>query len=263
MKRLIVLLTIAAVLILGVAGTSVVMSQSSNLWQVFFYPNTSWSGNPVFTQQVPALNYNWGTLPPGPNMPSTNWTATATTSAYFYSGVYRFSVLADDEAVLWVDNTIYLDSRGQGQSGKTLVLDLPLTEGWHNVRVDFRQYGGTSYLFVSWGINKPGSVTPIPSPTPSNLPYPLAPASATSVKTQFGDYTPCIANNLQQANCFVSDGAWNSPNQGSIQMEPMITIWGNCQPADSDVTWTTNPNTNPVTTTSFRCSKTLAGWFPR
>ena len=266
MKRLIVLASIAALLILGVAGTGVVMSQSGNVWQVFFYPNTNWAGVPVFTQQVAALNYNWGAAAPGPNMPATNWTATATSSAYFYSGVYRYTVLADDEAVLWVDNVIYLDTRGRGQSGKTLSVDLPMTEGWHALRVDFRQYTGTSFLFVSWGFVKPGGGggTIVPSPTPGvALAYPTPPASAPSVKTQFGDYTPCITNGWHQSKCFVSDGAWNSPNVGSIELEPRITIWGNCQPPDSDVTWTTNVNTNPPTTTGFRCSKTLAGWFPR
>jgi hypothetical protein len=166
--------------------------------------------------------------------------------------------------VLWVDNVIYLDTRGRGQSGKTLTLDLPMSEGWHALRVDFRQYTGTSFLFVSWVFVKPsGGGTIVPSPTPGvPLAYPIPPASAPSVKTQFGDYTPCIANGWHQSKCFVSDGAWNSPNVGSIEMEPQITIWGNCQPPDSDTTWTTNVNTNPPTTGTFRCSKTLAGWFP-
>jgi len=82
------------------------------------------------------------------------------------------------------------------------------------------------------------------------------------VQSNFGDYTPCIQQNSHQSNCFHSDGAWNSPNVGSVQMEPKITIWGNCEPADKDVTWTVDQNSDPMKTHKFRCSKTLAGWFP-
>ena len=89
------------------------------------------------------------------------------------------------------------------------------------------------------------------------------PPSQSSVQTQFGDYTPCIQQGIHQSNCFQSDGAWNSPNLGSIQLEPQIQVWMNCEPADSDKTWVTDNRTNPVTTRSYRCSKTLAGYFPR
>ena len=82
------------------------------------------------------------------------------------------------------------------------------------------------------------------------------PPSSSKVVTQYGDYTPCIQQNIHQSNCFVSDGAWDSPNLGSIQMEPQITSWNICV-ADTTETYT-NPNGQPQ---SYNCSKTLAGWF--
>jgi len=133
------------------------------------------------------------------------------------------------------------------------------------VRVEFREFTGSAYLYVNWEYIKPGSGTPVPAPTPppgKPLPVPMAPQSVTSLPTKYGAYTPCIQNNTHQSNCFVSDGAWNSPNMGSIQMEPQITIWGACEPPDSDVTWNVDPNSDPIKLRNFRCSKTLAGWFP-
>jgi hypothetical protein len=82
------------------------------------------------------------------------------------------------------------------------------------------------------------------------------PPSASSVVTKYGDYTPCLQQNIHQSNCFVSDGAWDSPNLGSIQMEPQITSWNICV-ADTTEMYT-NPNGQPQ---SYNCSKTLAGWF--
>ncbi|MFN2164970.1 MAG: hypothetical protein ACK2U9_01760, partial [Anaerolineae bacterium] len=99
---------------------------------------------------------------------------------------------------------------------------------------------------------------PTPVPTPTNN---CRPVSATSVQTKFGNYTPCIQNGWHQEKCFKSDGAWDSPNLGSIQMEPQITIWANCV---GDSTTTFQVSCDPdVPWQSFNCSKTEAGWFPR
>ncbi|MCC7164103.1 MAG: hypothetical protein IT331_16535 [Anaerolineae bacterium] len=242
---------------------SSVNAQSGNPWNLFFYNNTEWTGSPMFSNTASALNFNWNGGSPAPNVPGTNWSLTATTQGFFNGATYQFQAIADDEVLVMIDNQIVIDTRGRNQVGKWQIVQYPLAAGNHNVEVFYRQFGGGSYLQVSWIISKPGPAPqPTAQPTSQPLPYPLAPASATSVTTQFGDYTPCIQKNIHQSNCFVQDGQWNSPNIGSIQMEPQITIWGNCSPADKDTRWTVNANTNPVETRSFRCSKTLAGWFP-
>ena len=261
MKRLHLITIVIVVGLLVLVGATTLFAQSGNQWRMDFYPNLDWAGAPVYTQYSTNLNYDWGANSPGPNISAANWTMRATSNTFFYAGMYRFNILADDEVVLIIDNVVYLDTRGKGQTGKNQVVDIPMTQGNHNLEVDYRQYTGPGYLYVSWGYFKPGGGTPVPTPG-KPLPAPLPPASATSVQTKYGDFTPCIQQNLQQANCFHSDGAWNSPNVGSIQMEPKITVWGNCEPADQDVTWTVDPNSDPIKTHQFRCSKTLAGWFP-
>ena len=117
----------------------------------------------------------------------------------------------------------------------------------------YREFTVDAYIYLSWLFLNGG--TPPPPPPPSS-PYPPVPPSSSKVVTQFGDYTPCIQQNIHQSNCFVSDGAWNSPNLGSIQMEPQITSWNVCV-ADTTKTYT-NPNGQPQ---SYNCSKTMAGWF--
>lgn len=260
MKRIFIALGgVVAALTVLLWGSGVVNAQSGNTWNLFYYNNTNWAGNPVFTASVPFLNFNWNGAPPAPNMPGTNWTMTATTTAFFNGGTYQFSALADDEVLVMVDGVSIIDTRGRNQVGKWQVINYGLSAGNHNVQVFYRQYGGTSYLNVTWAYLKPN---PNVTPTAQPLAHPTPPPSASSVVTPFGDYTPCIQNGWHQSKCFTQNGEWNSPNLGSIEMEPQITIWGNCSPADSDVRWTTNPNTNPVQTRTFRCSKTLAGWFP-
>lgn len=259
MKKILSGLLLAAGLVIALSLSQGASAQSGNPWNVFYYNNPNWAGSPVFSSTAGLLNFNWNGASPAPNVPGTNWSMSATTSGFFTGGTYQFSAIADDEVVVTVDGQIVIDTRGRNQVGKWQQVQWGLAQGTHTVEVNYRQFGGGSYLQVNWFITKPG---PGPTATPPRLQYPVAPASATSVTTEFGDYTPCIQKNIHQSNCFVQNGQWNSPNIGSIQMEPQITIWGNCSPADKDTIWTTNPNTNPVQTHSFRCSKTLAGWFP-
>ncbi|MFN2169499.1 MAG: PA14 domain-containing protein [Anaerolineae bacterium] len=256
MKRFFAVAIVVAVALVVLVALPGAQAQSGNSWLVDYYPNTEWAGYPAYSQTVAFANLNWGSSAPGPNMPSANWTARFTSSAFFYSGVYSFSVLADDEAVLMIDNVVYLDTRGQGLSGKTQFLDIPLSQGTHSVRVDFRQYSGTAYITVNWVLAKGPGPTPGPNPTPTPLAPP--PPQQSSVVTRYGDYTPCIQQNIHQVNCFQSDGAWNSPNEGSIQMEPKIQYWGNCT-ADSIATYQVSPEEQPM---QFKCSKTEAGYFP-
>ncbi len=272
MKRFQALSTViivVALLLFAGAATMSAANQNQNLqpplnqWQMSFYPSLDLSGYPVYTQYSHTLNYNWGYEAPGPNVPATHWSMRATMHTYLYGGQYQISVLADDEFTLKVDNVTYMNTINAGLSGKTVIFTMPVTEGYHNIELDFRQFTGPAYLYTSMIFLKPGAGYPTPMPPPDRpLPAPLPPASAPNVQTNYGDFTTCIQYSLHQSECFHSDGAWNSPNFGSIQMEPKIEIWGNCEPADTEVVWTIDTTTDPMRTQQFRCSKTLAGWFP-
>lgn len=253
-KRItIVALAIALLCVATLVPARNMLAQSGNQWRMDFYPNDTWAGAPTFTQYSNFANFNWGYGSPAPNIPVDHFTGRFTSDAYFYAGTYRFTVLADDDMALIVDNVVKLDTRGQGQSGKTFVVDLPMTQGVHNIRLDYHEVILTSYVSVNWVYLKPdGGYVPPVTPTP------VAPPSATSVQTRYGDYTSCIQQGTHQANCFQGDGGWESPNLGSIQMEPQIVYWGNCK-ANELKTVQIDPNQEPK---EFKCSKTEAGWFP-
>ncbi|RIK21910.1 MAG: hypothetical protein DCC52_13985 [Chloroflexi bacterium] len=147
MKRIFAALgALGAALAILFAANGAVNAQSGNTWNLFYYNNTNWAGNPIFTAAVPFLNFNWGGAPPAGNMPGVNWTMTATTTAFFNGGTYQFSALADDEVLVMVDNLSIIDTRGRNQVGKWQNSTIGLTTGNHNVQVFYRQYGGTSYL---------------------------------------------------------------------------------------------------------------------
>ncbi len=266
------------VLVLLAIAFTPLSAQNGNIWNASFFSNPNWTAPAAMGMQSTYIDFNWGTVPPGPGMPATNWTATMTSSVYYYySGTYIFQVLADDEISLQIDGVTYINTIGAGMSGKTVQAVVPLSQGTHNLTVQYRQYTGTAYAYLNWAYVNPAGgyiYTPLPTPMPSGTPVASppgptptpacdpwwecsCPSSAASVTTEYGDYTPCIEQDLQQTACFVSDGQWDSPNTGSIEMEPQIQVWGNCTPGAMQCMQLAC-NQEPVQAT---CSKTAAGWF--
>jgi len=242
-----------------------VNAQSGNQWTAYYYANTDWSGNPNYTETIPYMNYNWGYASPGFGLPSDNFTITYVTQAFFYAGYYDFTTTADDEAALVIDGVTYIDTRGQGQSGKSQTVQVAMWQGTHQVQVFYREYTSSAYIFVTWAYNKgayyPPAPQPTPPPPPSNNPNTCAPQSQPNVVTQFGDYTSCIQQGLHQSACFQSSGQWDSPNIGSIETEPQIQLWMACTP-DSVASFPVSCDAQ-VPPASYKCSKTGAGYFPQ
>ncbi len=257
MKRLLLFSTLLLAGLMLLVGAAPAVAQSGNPWRVDYFNNPDWAGAPVTTEYVPFASFDWAYGSPSGYIPADNFTARLTTDAYFYSGNYTFSIVADDEFVLLVDGAIRFDSRGKGQSGKSATITLPTGQGVHHIEVMYREWSQTAYLYVNW-VYAGGSVPP-PAPPPGPK-LPTLPPSAASLKTKFGDFTPCLKQGIHQSNCFVSDGAWDSPNLGSIQMEQPIQSWVSCDPPDKDQTFYVSPR---EPSKDFRCSKTMAGWFPK
>ena len=260
MRRILIAVLLAALVLVPLAGTQTTSAQSGNTWTGFYYNNQDWTGTPVLTQSSQFIAFNWGYGSPSPNVPVDYFTGRYETDAYFYAGTYRFTVTADDEVTLIVGGITYIDTRGQGQSGKTFTVDINFpTSSMQHVTIYYRELTQTAYVYVDWQVVKGGGGTP-PTPVPPPPPNQCSPQSATSVQTEFGNYTSCIQQGQHQSACFQSNGAWNAPNMGSIQTEPQIEIWGNCQP-DSVSSFQVSCDPE-IPQKEYKCSKTGAGWFP-
>ena len=264
MKTLRFLIPVLALLLaLSLVAAPTVEAQSGNVWRLDFFNNTFLVAPPVFSMQSSFINFNWGLGSPAPQVPVDFFSGRFTTDASFAGGVWTFSVVADDGFTLRVDDVIYIDTYNSPQPGKSFSADVPLTQGAHRVQVDYNEQTGQAFVSVNWFFSKPlppGVVPPAPTPPPtSNVPAGQSPYSSASVVTRYGDYTRCIQQQIHQSNCFVSDGAWDSPDLGSIQMEPQIVLWRNCT-ANQQITQQLFPNQPAVPTV---CSRTLAGFFPR
>jgi hypothetical protein len=249
--------------------SAAVNAQSGNQWTAYYYNNSDWTGNAAYIESTPLISYNWGNASPANSIPTDMFSVSYVTQAFFYAGMYSFTTTADDEVALIIDGVTYIDTRGQGQSGKSQTIQLSMWQGMHQVQVLYREYTDTAYVYVTWSYIKSDPYypyyppAPLPPPVPAPTPVPpmaCGPVSQTSVQTQFGDYTPCIQNGEHQSACYQSSGQWDSPNLGSIQTEPQIQVWMACTP-DSVTSFTVSCDPE-VPQEEFKCSKTGAGYFP-
>jgi hypothetical protein len=259
-KRLFLIAAIALVFVLalGIGGTRTVDAQAGSPWTSAYFNNGFLIGNPVFVTTDSFINFNWGFGSPNPAVPVDNFSARYTTTAFFAAGVYRFSILADDGFTLRVNNTPFLNTFNAPVPGKVFTVDVPIQQGFTTIQVDYLEITGVAFISVNWFVISGGGVVVQPPITvPTAVPPGTLVPSQSSVVTQFGDFTPCIRNGTHQVNCFVSDGAWNSPNRGSIELEPRIQIWRQCTP-DSVVTQQVFVGQPPQRTS---CSKTGAGFY--
>ena len=118
-QRICTLVFVFSLCLAGLLPAATAQAQTSASWQVFYYPNTSWQGSPAYFQNAGSVAFNWGSdTSPGPGMPSQNWTTRLVSTAFFYAGIYRFQLQADDDIALYIDNVLYADTRGQTNQAK-------------------------------------------------------------------------------------------------------------------------------------------------
>jgi hypothetical protein len=259
MKRLLSIILVFVIGLILITSTMPAQSQSGNTWGVDYYPNFDWAGPAAFPQTINFVNMNWGYNAPGPNMPADWWSARFNTDAYFGQTTWYFTIVADDEFRLLIDNVQVFSTVGAPQPNKQFVVGYYMSwSGNHHIDLFFREATETASVFLNWSTSG-GTCTNCGTPSGGGQApaQPLPTNQAPPLITDSGDYTPCMQNNWHQVKCFQEQ--WNL-NSGSVAGEPQIQSWNKCSPPDSDYTFYVNPQ---VGNRAYRCSKTMAGYFPQ
>lgn len=118
-------------------------------WKGEYWNNRQLEGNPALTRNDVSLDFNWGTAAPNLGLPVDNFSARWTRTATFEAATYRFRLLFDDGARLWVDNQLVIDEWRDG-SEREKTVDIPLVAGDHSLRVDYYESSGQARLRFSW-----------------------------------------------------------------------------------------------------------------
>ena len=130
----------------------VVVSPGSTVtggWDAEYFSNRNLSGAPTQTRHDAAINFTWGSGPPDPLLPADSFSARWTGSTSFDMAVYRFHVIVDDGARLWVDGNLLIDG-WESKSKREITQDLGLTRGEHSLRLEYFENRGTATIRLYW-----------------------------------------------------------------------------------------------------------------
>ncbi len=139
---------------------------TSSRWYTEFFDNRSLDGDPVLVRNDRAINFDWGESSPAadvlhPDAFSARWRRTISVE----SGVYRFRVLVDDGARLWVDDELLIDA-WQPQPATLYEEEIALEAGNVPVRLDYYENGGLAQVALEWVRLPDEEPAPAPTATP-------------------------------------------------------------------------------------------------
>ncbi len=120
-----------------------------NNWRGEYFNNRSLISNPVLVRDDTSVDFDWGTGAPATNLPVDNFAVRWTRGQYFDAGTYRFHLLVDDGAYLFVDDNLLINEWHDGSVRETTA-DLYLGQGTHNLRVEYYENTGDARIKVWW-----------------------------------------------------------------------------------------------------------------
>jgi hypothetical protein len=173
-----ILIALLVLLLLAVSVGAAAAQSSSALWFYSYWNNPDQKGDPVFTGSEGVINHDWGNGSPDGRIAKDSWSARWTAYVDFAPGTYRFTVINDDGARVYLGDK-HIISDWQKHQSRTNVATVSLKGGRYPMAVDYFQDTGRALLKLAWErIGEPsgtagdvaiiasGQVTPAPAPSP-------------------------------------------------------------------------------------------------
>jgi uncharacterized protein YraI len=162
---------ISGLILLSGFNLTAVDAQSGIVWTVEYFvgSNYNFTGTPIIgshtSTSTSAINLAWGTNPPvsGAPIPADNYSARFSNSAVsFTAGSYRFSLRADRNARVFLNNVNILDTASASSTGATVEAVVSVSGGSQTMRVEYFEDTGDAYILLTWGL---ANTTPTSTPT--------------------------------------------------------------------------------------------------
>ena len=111
-----------------------------------YYPNETWSGEPLFTQVTPFVLLSWPEADPVSGPFSARFTGALRIEK---PGRYTFRVMADDGGRLSIDGKVLAEALEALRANRFSVRT-ELSAGDHPIQLDYYQRGGSNALEFFW-----------------------------------------------------------------------------------------------------------------
>jgi hypothetical protein len=202
--------------------------QASN-WYGEYFGNPFLQGSPTFVRDDGAggLNFNWSRTGPGRGIGLQNYSVRWTRRMYFPGRPYNFYLTSDDGARFYIDTTLIADMWRQ-QSVTSMRIPVDLTEGFHDLRLEYFQNSFDSVIGLTWdppnGQTPPLPFTQIlrnpPPGQPGGTVFATVTSSALFVRrgpgAGFGDITAIRRGQTFQVVGRNSNSTWLQLNVGGL-----------------------------------------------
>ncbi|MDX2043801.1 MAG: HYR domain-containing protein [Acidobacteriota bacterium] len=141
----------------------------ANHWKGEYFPNIGLSGSPTLVRDDGdgSLNLSFGENSPNLScgIPIDNFSARYTREVSFQAGVYRFQLFGDDGIRLYINGQLRID-KWFNQAETKYEVDVPLTAGTHQLRVEHYEAGGSAAARLFWNaLNYYPTISTIPNQT--------------------------------------------------------------------------------------------------
>ncbi|MEA3335304.1 MAG: PA14 domain-containing protein [Chloroflexota bacterium] len=117
-------------------------------WLGEYFANRNLQGPPVLTRIDPAIDFDWGTGSPAPEVPPDNFSVRWSGSVPLDTGKYRIRVNTDDGARVYIGNRLVIDRWQTGAA--EVVVDLDVNRETYQVRVEYFEATGRALAKFSW-----------------------------------------------------------------------------------------------------------------
>jgi PKD repeat protein len=123
--------------------------QAITAWQGEYYNNPILNGSPVLIRNDSAIDFIWGQGAPDDGLPVDGFSARWSRNWNFERGLYRFVVVVDDGARLWVDGQLMIDTWRDG-GAREITAEYALDEGQHHLRLEYYERNGNAEIGLWW-----------------------------------------------------------------------------------------------------------------
>lgn len=119
-------------------------------WKGRYYDNLDLDDPPFFVRNDSSLDFDWDDGSPGSGLSRNNFSVRWTREPRFDSGVYRFTVTADDGVRLYVEGDRVLNQWNRRGDITTYTIDVTMRSGRREIQLDYRDRGGEARVALSY-----------------------------------------------------------------------------------------------------------------
>jgi hypothetical protein len=151
-------------------------ANSFSAWRGEYFTNRNLEGQPFMLRDDGGIDFNWGGGSPQAGIPADNFSVRWGRRVSFDGGRYRFTVVVNDGARLYVDGDLVIDQWREG-SEQTFKAEKDLSDDKHDIRLDYFDRSGDARIKLSWDRISEPTATPSQTPsgaTPTGQPGPTA-----------------------------------------------------------------------------------------